>query len=112
MNAQLSTDRVSIVSDDTEAQALMLEYDVLGQVSSQAHPDDTTSACIVEHHPTHWLLCARFWRNPDPAENGFMIVAYPKDAVDRFTVQLKLHELLSGAARVDVRPFGIGGGDN
>ena len=112
MKPHLPNDRVSIITDDTEAQALMLQYGVLDQVSRQAYPDDTTSACIVEHHPTHWLLCARFWRNPDPAENGFMVVAYPKDSVDRFTVQLKLHELLSGAPRVDVRPFGIGGGQN
>jgi hypothetical protein len=112
MDTQLPNDRVSIISGDADAQALMLEYDVLDQVSHKKYPDDTISSCIVEHHPTHWLLCARFWGNPNPAENGFSVVAYPKGLVDRFTVQGKLHELLSGAPRVDVRPFGIGGGQN
>ena len=59
-----------MITDDAEAQALMLEYDVLDQVSHRAYPDDTISSCVVEHHPTHWLLCSRFWGNPDPAENG------------------------------------------
>jgi hypothetical protein len=112
MSKQLPNDRVSVISDDADAQALMLEYDVLDQVSHKKYPDDTISCCIVEHHPTHWLLCARFWGNPDPTENGFSVVAYPKDLVDRFTVQEKLHELLAGAPRVDVRPFGTGGGQN
>jgi hypothetical protein len=101
-----------MITDDAEAQGLMLEYDVLDQVSHCAYPGDTISSCVVEHHPTHWLLCSRFWGNPDPAENGFAIVAYPKQSVDRLTVQQKLHELLSGAPRIDVSPFGIGGGDN
>src|ERR1700755_1228951 len=82
------------------------------KVSHRAYPDDTISSCVVEHHPTHWLLCSRFWGNPDPADNGFAIAAYPKQSMDRFTVQQKLHELLSGVPRVDVRRFGIGAGDN
>ena len=112
MNTQFPEDRVSIVSDDAEAQAIMLQYDVLDQVSRKAYADDTSSSCIVEHHPTHWLLCSRIWENPDPAENGFMVIAYPKGAVDRLTVQQKLHEFISGAPRVEVRPFMPGGGQN
>jgi hypothetical protein len=45
-----------MITDDAEAQALMLEYDVLDQMSHRAYPDDTISSCVVEHHPTHWLL--------------------------------------------------------
>jgi hypothetical protein len=112
MDTQFPSDRVSVISDDTEAQAIMLKYDVLDQVSRKAYADDTSSSCVVEHHPTHWLLCSRFWDNPDPTENGFALVAYPKALVDRVTVQQKLHELISGSTRVDVRPFGIGGGEN
>jgi hypothetical protein len=112
MDTRFPSDKVSIISDDAEAQAIMLKYDVLDQVSRKAHVDDTSSSCIVEHHPTHWLLCSRIWDNPDPAENGFMVLAYPKAAVDRITVQQKLHEFVAGAPRVDVRPFTMGGGNN
>jgi hypothetical protein len=90
----------------------MLRYDVLEELSRKTHPDDTTSACIVNNHATHWLLCCRIWDNPDPAENGFMVIAYPKAGVDRMTVQTKLEEFLSGGTRVEVRPFFRGGAQN
>ena len=109
---QFPTDRVTPITDDAEAKAIMLEYDVLDQVSRQTNSDDTISACIVENHPTHWLMCCRFWNNPNPAENGFALTAYPKAAVDRLTVQQKLHELLFGGTRVEVRPFFPGATQN
>jgi len=92
--------------------AIMLKYDVLDQVARKTHPTDTSSSCIVDHHPTHWLMCCRIWGNPDPAENGFIVIAYPKGGVDRLTVQLELQAFISGATRVDVRPFLPGGGEN
>jgi hypothetical protein len=112
MDTQFPNDRCTSITDDTEAQTIMLKYDVLDQVSRKAYPDDTSSSCIVDHHLTHWLLCCRIWGNPDPGENGFVVIAYPKAGVDRFTVQLKLQEFVAGAPRVEARPFFGGGGQN
>jgi len=93
-----------MITDDAEAQGLMLEYDVIDQVSHCAYPGDTISSCVVEHHPAHWLLSVL----GQSRSSGERLCdrGIPEQSVDRFTVQQKLHELLSGAPRVDVRPFG------
>lgn len=98
-------DEVSLVTDDVKAQAIMLQLGVLNQISQKRDPTDTTSIYIAELHPTHWLMCARIWDNPDPTENGFMIVAYPKAHFDLFAVQGAMAAYLAESTRIDVRPM-------
>jgi hypothetical protein len=109
---KFSDDPVTLVTDDTEARAIMLELGVLDQISRKTAATDTTSVCVVDSHPTHWCMCARIWDNPDPAENGFMVVAYPKTQVDRGTVMARMAAFLAGSTGFTVKPILPASGDN
>lgn len=98
-------DEVGIITDDSKAKAIMLHFGVLDQVAQKRHPTDTTSVCIAETHATHWCLCARIWNNPDPKENGFIVISYPKAYVDLMTVQAVMATYLAGSTRIEVRPI-------
>jgi hypothetical protein len=105
---QFSSDPVTRITDDAAAKEIMLALGVLDQLSRKTHPTDTTCVYVADNHPTHWCMCARFWDNPDPAENGYMVLAYPKDQVDRAAVELLMQTYLEGSSRISgapVKPF-------
>ncbi|MCB1092283.1 MAG: hypothetical protein KDL87_12180, partial [Verrucomicrobiae bacterium] len=85
----------SIISDDVAAAEIMGSLGVLGNFLKEPLPGTTSVSGVYEHHPTHWVLCARFLGNPDPAENGLMIRAFPKSSVPLAGV-LDVHRRLLG----------------
>jgi hypothetical protein len=94
--------KIEVISDDGLAQTIMLHLGVWDYFANEVTPATTISMTIAEEHPTHWCLCARHRYNPDPAENGFQIIAYPKSTVDIFAVHAIIREYLQGATRVSV----------
>jgi hypothetical protein len=53
----------------------------------------------IDDHPSHWLLAARFRDYPDPKDNGFMLVGWPKK---RFSAA-QAKELAIEAVRTSAR---------
>ena len=72
---------VSVVTTDTTAKAIMLQRGILDRLRKRS-PSDTLSFCIDDNHPTHWLYCALVMDHPDPPENGYMVIAWPKAEFD------------------------------
>lgn len=97
--------QVVTVNDDAQAQTLMLELGVWDQMTKEVTPSTTVTMVIADNHPTHWCLCARHRNNPDPKENGFQVIAYPKSTVDRFAVQMVLQQYLSRSTELSVELF-------
>ncbi len=93
------------IDDDAKAQTLMLELGVWDQITKYVNPSSTVTMVIADNHPTHWCLCARHRNNPDPKENGFQVIAYPKNTVDRFSVQMILHKYLARSTELSVEMF-------
>ena len=105
---RFSSDPVTLITADAAAKEIMLALGVLDQLSRKTHPTDTTCVYIADNHPTHWCMCARFWDNPGPAENGYMILAYPKDQVDRTAVELLMETYLecsTSVSNAQIHPF-------
>jgi hypothetical protein len=92
-----------IISDDGLAQTIMLHLGVWDYFTQKVAPTTTVSMTIAEDHPTHWCLCARHRNNPDPAENGFQIIAYPKDSVDLMAVHAVMQQYLKGSTEISAR---------
>ena len=93
------------IDDDATAQTIMLELGVWDQMTKEASLTSELTMVLADNHPTHWCLCARHRNNPDPKENGFQVVAYPKKLMDHFTAQMILQEHLSGSTEVSVDMF-------
>ena len=93
------------IDDDAQAQTLMLELGVWDQMTKEVSPSTTVTMVIADDHTTHWCLCARHRNNPDPKENGFQVIAYPKSKVDRFSVQMILQQYLDGSTELSVEMF-------
>ena len=100
---KFSNDPVCLITEDTDAQSIMLQLGVLDKISHKTDLTDTTSVCVVDNHPTHWCLCARIWDNPNPAENVFMVIGFPKATVDRLTVEMQMQSYLAGSTRITPR---------
>ena len=83
-----------IILDDAIAQTVMVQLGVWEFFTKEVAPTTTVSMTVAEDHPTHWCLCARHRHNPDPAENGFQIIAYPKDSVDLLDVHFLMQRYL------------------
>jgi hypothetical protein len=94
---------MDVISDDGLAQAIMLHLGVWDYFMKPASPSMNVAMSISEVHPTHWCLCSRHRNNPDPAENGFQIIAYPKAMVDLISVHAIMLQYLSGANAIDVQ---------
>jgi hypothetical protein len=97
--------QIAQVSDDAEAQMIMLQLGILDSVSSKKNSSDTTSLCVAENHPSHWCLCARIWGNADPSENGFMVIAYPKSNFDLMSVHVLAQQYLAHSTRLEITPL-------
>lgn len=109
---EFPNDRIGLISDNRDAQAAMLLLGVLDQVTKKRHPSDTTSICVVETHPSHWLMCAHIWENPDPSETGFMIVSFPKALFSFEQVRAAMAAYLSESTRIEARPIQSPGTSN
>ena len=93
------------IDDNAKAQSLMLYLGVWDDISKQASLTTTVTMCVADTHPTHWCLCVRHWNNPDPSENGFQVIAYPKDSVDRLAVESIRQQYLSDSTEITSRPI-------
>jgi hypothetical protein len=91
-----------MIVDDRLAQTVMVQMGVWEFFTKEEASTTTISMTVVEDHPTHWCLCARHRHNPDPAENGFQIIAYPKESAALIDVQFLMQRYLASATEVSV----------
>lgn len=86
-------DDVVCIRDDLEAQAFLLALGILDKLQNAralADPGcEEANTIFAAHflHPTHWILACRFHGMEDPAENGFLIWAWPKNRWPRSTIK-------------------------
>jgi len=92
----------AIIDDNGEAQTIMFELGVWDAVS-RIEGSANTTAIIAETHETHWCLCVQIRDNPDPKENGFMVITYPKKTVDLLSVNHALQTFLGGSSELSVK---------
>ena len=73
------------ITNDTEAMRFLLAEGILDQLPNQSTLAQThtteiqTVFCCHYTHATHWILACRFHGMDDEKENGFMILAWPKN---------------------------------
>ena len=92
-----------VVYDDAVAQTIMLKLGVWDQFEKDSPL--TITMCVSEDHPTHWCLCALHRHNPDPSENGFQIIGYPKESVTLPQVYQLMRQYLASASDVTMDVF-------
>lgn len=95
----------TIINDDGEAQTIMFQLGVWDYVKQRGKPTSTLSILCAETHPTHWCICAQHFDNPNPDENGFQVIAFPKKLVDPMTVNAYMLQHMSSATDVTFQPF-------
>ena len=98
---------MGVISDDALAQTVMLQLGVWDELAKEPTLSANIKMSLADGHPTHWCLCIRHSHNPDPAENGFQILAYPKDRFDIFTMHAIIQGHLNGSKDVSVGMFEI-----
>jgi hypothetical protein len=102
---QFEQSKPAVIDSDTTAQRIMIELGVWDQVSQQGTLSGNTNMMIVDSHSTHWCLCGRIWNNPDPKENGFIVITFPKNLVPRSHVSGVMAQILSESTDLTVSPF-------
>ena len=101
---QFEQSKPAVIDSDATAQRVMIELGVWDQMSDKSSLPGNTNMMIVDTHPTHWCLCGRIWDNPDPKENGFIVITFPKAEFPRSHVTGIMARYLSGSTDLTARP--------
>jgi hypothetical protein len=102
---QFEQSQPAVIDSDTTAQRVMIELGVWDQMSQQGGLAGNTNMMIVDTHPTHWCLCGRIWNNPNPNENGFIVITFPKSFIPRSHVTGVMSQYLSNSTDLTVQPI-------
>ena len=78
MNAHELPDGFFRFLDNAVVERILLQLGVRERFEFPADIEINTFFYSMDDHPTHWLLAARFRDFPDPADNGFMLIGWPK----------------------------------
>lgn len=94
-------DALSICSDDTAIQELLVELGFSGPPPVGKGKVGWTQFMGIVNHPTHWICIGHHVNYPKPEDNGYQMIAFPKlyvseaEANARFNVMMK-HQFVSG----------------
>jgi hypothetical protein len=86
-------DRLVKITNDAEAKAFLLAEGILDKLPNQSALAQThtteiqTVFCCHYLHTTHWILACRFHGMDDEKENGFMVLAWPKNKWPRSVIE-------------------------
>lgn len=72
------------ISDDAQAEMLLLELGILDQFKKKPQPAATTQAVIYNEHPTHHILGVLYMGHPKAGDNGYLVICIPRS---EFTVE-------------------------
>jgi len=66
------------ISNDAQAEVLLLELGILDRFKRAPQPHATTQAVVFNEHPTHHVLGALYLGHPKPADNGYFVICLPR----------------------------------
>ena len=66
------------ITDDTIAKAILLELGMLGKIPDPVAFSQLLFVVAVHWHPTHRLLLLRYNGYDNTADNGYVIMGWPK----------------------------------
>lgn len=107
-------DGIVQITDDAQAKTFLLALGILDKLAkditlsqTDAGSNDNTILEAFYDHPTHWIFAGRFYGNHDDKENGFVVMAwprnkFPKSVVSDFISMIPLGDNVS----YDVENFG------
>lgn len=80
MNAYDLPDEVFRFDDNSVVEKILLQLGVRERFEFPANVKSNTFFYTIDDHSTHWLLAARFRDYPNAADNGFLLIGWPKRA--------------------------------
>lgn len=95
LSNSLPRNHVVHFDSDAEVKTILVE---LGVIERLAFPSDVSGNVLhyaISEHPTHWLLFTKFRDFPNPKDNGYAAVGYPKLSVSEQQANKLAHELIT-----------------
>lgn len=94
MNAYALPDEVVRLIDDTTVELILLQLGVRHRFEFPPNVDANALYYSIDDHPTHWILAGRFRGYPDPKDNGFTLVGWPKSQFSPFQAKHLAKEIV------------------
>lgn len=98
-------DRMHVIQDDVDAQALMARLGIYDALKKQRDPEKNQTILLADTHPTHWCICVEYRGYEDPKDNGYAVFTHPKKHVDPVQAHMLVMQMLQGSEDISAGMF-------